>query len=149
MKSMFQQNRDTGHLKSDNTEEKTSVCFYVRAWVIIYAKSRTRSLPPTVYWLQIKHNRIMFYRAASDDGENKCCHKNFPDSRTVILDLYHQIFKSSHNYLWQLYKELGFPQTFLFLVSRSGILEMSYTERKNGRIWKSKPMAESDKIVMC
>jgi hypothetical protein len=47
----------------------------------------------------------MFCLAASDDGENKSRHKNLPDSRTVMLDLYDQIFKSSHNYLWQLCKE--------------------------------------------
>jgi hypothetical protein len=29
----------------------------------------------------------MFCSAASNDGENKCRHKNFPGSRTVILDL--------------------------------------------------------------
>jgi len=71
----------------------------------------------------------MFCRAVSENGENKCRHKNFPDSRTVMLDLYDQIFKSNHNYLWQLYKELGFHKNFLFLVSRSEMSEMSYTER--------------------
>jgi len=49
MKLKLQQNRETGRLKSEKTDEKTSVCFYVRAWVTVYAKSRTRPLPPAVH----------------------------------------------------------------------------------------------------
>jgi hypothetical protein len=33
MKLKLQQNRDTGRLKSEKTDEKTSVCFFVGAWV--------------------------------------------------------------------------------------------------------------------
>jgi len=83
----LRQNSETGRMKSEKTEEKNIRLFLCRRMgdnlrqVSNSASTTCGTQTATI------HNRIMFCRAASENGGNKCCHKNFSDSRTAMLDL--------------------------------------------------------------